>query len=196
MTLAKLCGKKKTVLYGLQIPTSVIDLELLYLDWRSRSWLMTSAFNIISLNEKPCAQFWLAKSTRIIHHNQLLMTKFGRILCLTRKWRQKCSLLQVDRLRHRYREYLGTRLSCFGCEKKMAYVSLVSRVRTTAGTRLKNSSKHGKNSTKITRMAPVSRSVGKGGAPCYGPSQELETSLNWLIRRRKMSTAKHKAEHS
>ena len=40
-------------------------------------------------------QFWLAKSTRIIHHNHLLMTKFGRILCLTRKWRQKCSPLQV-----------------------------------------------------------------------------------------------------
>ena len=30
-------------------------------------------------------QFWLAKSTCIIHHNQLLMTKFGRILCLTKK---------------------------------------------------------------------------------------------------------------
>ena len=38
---------------------------------------------------------WLAKSTRIIHHNQLLMTKFGRILCLTRKWRQKCRPLQL-----------------------------------------------------------------------------------------------------
>ena len=52
---------------------------------------------------------WLAKSILIIHHNHLLMTKFGRILCLTRKWRQKCSKLQED---------LGTRLSCFGCEKK------------------------------------------------------------------------------
>ena len=41
-------------------------------------------------------RFWLAKSTLLIHHNQLLMTKFGRILCLTRKWRQKCSLLQVN----------------------------------------------------------------------------------------------------
>ena len=41
-------------------------------------------------------QFWLAKRTRIIHYNQLLMTKFERILCLTRKWRQKCSLLQVN----------------------------------------------------------------------------------------------------
>ena len=38
-------------------------------------------------------RFWLAKSTRLIHHNQLLMTKFGRILCLARKWRQKCSVL-------------------------------------------------------------------------------------------------------
>ena len=37
-------------------------------------------------------QFWLAKSTRIIHHNQFLITKFGRILCLTKKWRQKCSV--------------------------------------------------------------------------------------------------------
>ena len=27
---------------------------------------------------------------------QLLMTKSGRILCLMRKWRQKCSLLQVN----------------------------------------------------------------------------------------------------
>ena len=34
-------------------------------------------------------QFWLAKRTRIIHQNQLLMTKFGRILCLTRKMRSK-----------------------------------------------------------------------------------------------------------
>ena len=41
-------------------------------------------------------QLWLAKSTRITHHNQLLMTKFGRILCLTRKWRQKCSLPHVN----------------------------------------------------------------------------------------------------
>ena len=43
-------------------------------------------------------RFWLAKITRIIHHNQLLKTTFGRILCLTRKWRQKCSVLAV---RHR-----------------------------------------------------------------------------------------------
>ena len=44
---------------------------------------------------KTFPQSWLDKSTRMIHHNQLLMTKFGRILCLTRKWRQKCSPLRV-----------------------------------------------------------------------------------------------------
>ena len=32
---------------------------------------------------KIFSQFWLANGTRIIHHNQLLMTKFGRILYLT-----------------------------------------------------------------------------------------------------------------
>ena len=37
-------------------------------------------------------RFWLAKRTRLIHHNRLLMTKFGRNLTLTRKWRQKCSV--------------------------------------------------------------------------------------------------------
>ena len=43
------------------------------------------------------------------------------------------------------REDLGTRLSCFGCEKKMADISLVSRVRTTARTRRNNVSLGGKS---------------------------------------------------
>ena len=53
------------------------------------------AIIIIYYSFKIFPQFWLAKSTRIIHRNHLPMTKFGRILCLTRKWRQKCSPLQV-----------------------------------------------------------------------------------------------------
>ena len=40
--------------------------------------------------------FWLANSTRIIHHNQLLLTKFGRTLQLINRWRQKCSTMQVN----------------------------------------------------------------------------------------------------
>ena len=57
-------------------------------------------------------RFWLVKTTSIIHHNQLLFTKFGKTLRhiesmtskgepseiiepLTSKWRQKCSLLQI-----------------------------------------------------------------------------------------------------
>ena len=39
---------------------------------------------------KILPRFWLAKSTRIIQLNQLLMTKFGRILRFMNRWRQKC----------------------------------------------------------------------------------------------------------
>ena len=76
-----------------------------------------SVLTIIYYSFKIFPQFWLAKSTCIIHHNQLLMTKFGRILCLTGKWRQNAACY---RLRHHYQEDLGMRLSCSGCEKKNA----------------------------------------------------------------------------
>ena len=95
--------------------------------------------------------FSVAKSTRIIHHKQLLMTKFGRILCLTRKWRQKCSLLQVNApLTERT---WGRDWVVFVVKTKMADTSLVSRVRTAAGTRRNNGQKHSKNSKKATRGA-------------------------------------------
>ena len=81
-------------------------------------------------------QFWLVKSTRIIHHNHLLMAKFGRILCLTRKWRQKCSLLQVNA--PLTEKTWGRGWVVFGVKNKMADTSLVSRARTTAGTRRSN----------------------------------------------------------
>ena len=95
-------------------------------------------------------QFLLAKSTRIIHHNQLLMTKFERILCLTRKWRQKCSPLQVKAPLPRRP---GDEVDLFWLWKKMAGISLVSRVRTVAGPRRNDSKKHGKNSKKTNRRA-------------------------------------------
>ena len=38
-------------------------------------------------------RFWLAKSIRMIYHNQLLMTKFWRILKLINRRSQKCSFL-------------------------------------------------------------------------------------------------------
>ena len=103
--------------------------------------------NICYYSFKIFPQFWLAKNTRIIHHNQLLMTKFGRILCLRRKWRQKCSPLQVNTpLPRRPDEVELVWLS-----KKMADISLIWRVRTTARTRRNNSLKNGKNSKKTTR---------------------------------------------
>ena len=42
-------------------------------------------------------RFWLAKSTHIIPHKHLLMTKFGTILRLMNRWRQM-SALQVNTL--------------------------------------------------------------------------------------------------
>ena len=97
----------------------------------SMSWVVFSVIvsglsvkcDYYSFNIFP--QLWLAKSTRIIHHNQLLMTKFERILCLTRKWRQKCSLLQVK---------APLTEKAWGRDW-VADTSLVSRVRTVAGTR-------------------------------------------------------------
>ena len=73
---------------------------------------------------KIFSQFWLAKSTRTIHHNQLLMTKFGRILCLTRKWRQKCSFLQVNA--PLTEKTWGRDWVVFVVKTKMADTSLVS----------------------------------------------------------------------
>ena len=65
-------------------------------------------------------RFWLAKSTCLIHRNQLLMTKFGRILCLARKPRKKAAFLQAR-----------DEVELFWLRTwKMADISLVSRVRT------------------------------------------------------------------
>ena len=61
------------------------------------------------------------ESTRIIHHNQLLMTKFGRILCLTRKWGQNYRVLSFLQVKAPLTEKTWGR----GCEnRKMADISL------------------------------------------------------------------------
>ena len=45
-------------------------------------WLLTVAIKPHHYSFKIFPRFWLVKSTHIIHHNRLLMTKFGRILRL------------------------------------------------------------------------------------------------------------------
>ena len=73
-------------------------LQIIDLLATDKSWYFAQPRPIIAnyYSFKILPQFWMAKSTCIILHNQLLMTKFGRIFCLTRKWPQKCSLLQVN----------------------------------------------------------------------------------------------------
>ena len=109
------------------------------------SWSMVWMRSYYSFKIFP--RFWLVKSTRIIHHNQLLMTKFGRILCLTRKWRQKCSPLQVNA--PLTEKTWGRGWVVLVVKTKMADISLFSRVRT----RRNNCYKHGNNSQKTTRRA-------------------------------------------
>ena len=99
--------------------TMGLELSLSLLLTCGTTYLTTSVYVTIKYiynSFKIFLRFWLAKSTRIIHHNHLLMTKFGRILQLINGWRQKCSTsanyCSVNQ------EDLGTRLSCFGCENK------------------------------------------------------------------------------
>ena len=106
------------------------------------TWHFLLAENVFTFKRnyysfKIFPQFWLGKSTRIIHHNQLLMIKFGRILCLTRKWRQKCSPLLVNA--PLTEKTWGRGWVVLVVKTEMADTSLVSRVRTTAGTRRNNS---------------------------------------------------------
>ena len=60
--------------------------------------------NVIYYSFKIFARFWLAKSTHIIWRNFALNELMAS--------KVQCSC----RLRHRYRENLGMRLSCFNCE--------------------------------------------------------------------------------
>ena len=62
------------------------------------SWLPTISYptrtcgiivNYYSFKIFP--RFWLVKITRIIHHNQLPLTKFGKNFVIVNQWRQKCS---------------------------------------------------------------------------------------------------------
>ena len=59
----------------------------------------------------------MAKSTSIIHHDKLLLTKFGRICHIEltmSKVQPKLQIIEDNQ------ENAGMRLGCFGDEKKMA----------------------------------------------------------------------------
>ena len=67
-------------------------LECLYQAMQTwKSFRLLKWYNLLFIQN--ISPILIAKSTRIIHHNQLLMTKFGRMLRLINLWRQKCSFL-------------------------------------------------------------------------------------------------------
>jgi len=58
------------------------------------SHIMVSIVKVIIIHSKYF-RFWLVKTTRIIHHKHLLLTKNSVIF---NQWRQKCSPLQIFEL--------------------------------------------------------------------------------------------------
>ena len=72
-------------------------------------------------------RFWLANSARIFHHNQLLMTKFRRILRLINQWRESATFFQVNA--PLAEKTWGRGWVILVVKTKMADISLVSRDR-------------------------------------------------------------------
>ena len=76
--------------------------------------ILIHAYKIIYYSFKIFLRFWLTKITRIIYHNQLLLTKFGKLFAILNRWRQKCG--ENAGYWTVKREDLGTNLSCFRSE--------------------------------------------------------------------------------
>ena len=105
--------------------------------------MFSQYFTVQTVNCKTCfnCNFWQfitfiiihskyfpdPKSTCIIHNNQLLMTKFGRILRLINRWCQSAASLQVNAP---LTETWGRGWVVLVVKTKMAEILLASRVRT------------------------------------------------------------------
>ena len=81
-------------------------------------WILCLWFKKCYYSFKMFLRFWLAKIPCIIHHNQLLLTQFGRRLGdmwkMTSIVQQNCQIFEpVNQEDH------GMRLSCFGSDYKM-----------------------------------------------------------------------------
>ena len=57
-------------------------------------------FNYYSFEKYP--RFWVGKTTRIIHHNQPLLTKFGKNFVILNQWRQK--LCHIEPMTSKWRQ--------------------------------------------------------------------------------------------
>ena len=63
-------------------PTCWNTFKLLEYHW------IVEYINVFYYSFKIFNSFWLVKTTRIIHHNQLLLTKFGKNFIILHRWRQ------------------------------------------------------------------------------------------------------------
>ena len=79
--------------YRLTLLLAKVDCEIYWMVSKYKLIVLTYLGYYYSI--KIFSRFWLPKSARLIHHNQLTMFKFGTILCLTRKWRQNAAFSPV-----------------------------------------------------------------------------------------------------
>ena len=102
--LSKNCFKSTVLLLvvipsngGISIGNAIVNqiksLAHYNFNWEAGDWIVGSlqTYKCFCCPFKIFLRFWLAKSTRLTHHSQLLLTKFGRILLLINRWCQKCS---------------------------------------------------------------------------------------------------------
>ena len=68
--------------------------DQLFASDKSRYFAQPRAIAFYYHSFKIFPRFWLVKNTRITHHNQLLLNKFGKNFVILNQWRQKCSPLQ------------------------------------------------------------------------------------------------------
>ena len=94
-------------------------MEVIGLLLRPWDWMLSlfgQCKNLLYYSFKILPRFWLVKTTRIIHHNQLLFTKFGKNLrhieSITSKVQPAADYWTVDR------ENLRARLCYCWCEQK------------------------------------------------------------------------------
>ena len=83
-----------------------------------RFWVNKQQITYYYYSFKIFLCFWLAKIPRIIHHNQLLLAKFERVL-----WYVKNDVKSAAKLPDYWtvnQDNLGMSLSCFGSDYKMA----------------------------------------------------------------------------
>ena len=89
------CGRTNSNVKAVRISVSSPFLFFILTPRKARS-LAIQYYDLLFIQIIP--RFWLVKTISIIHHDQLLFTKFRKNFVIFNRWRQKCSPLQIIEL--------------------------------------------------------------------------------------------------